>query len=108
MYSIRGFAQNHNMPLLSRLFGKKYSTDDFNPPKGATPSPTAGSFSINIDASQHIVQAVTVFRNNTAQVVRTFHDLTLKVRHSLSEGGQTRAKRSAFWSPVGRKHSRNR
>ena len=77
------------MPLLSRLFGKKPSTGEFDLPKGATPSPTVGSFTITIDASQHIVQAVTVFRNNTAQVVRTFHDLTLKVRHSSSASGQT-------------------
>ncbi|KAF9648650.1 hypothetical protein BDM02DRAFT_3096089 [Thelephora ganbajun] len=37
-----------------------------------------GSLTISIDASQHIVQSVTVFRNDTAQVARTFHDLKLK------------------------------
>jgi len=75
------------MPLLSRLLEKLNSTGT-----GATkpfrlsavPTIPDESLTITIDASQHIVQAVTVFRNNTAQVVRTFHDLKLKVRLSLS------------------------
>ena len=78
------------MSLLSRLFAKRNSTGGTRPPEVVLiPSPSAGTFTINIDASKHIVQAVTVFRNNTAQVVRTFHDLTLKVRHSLSDKGRT-------------------
>lgn len=68
------------MSLLSRLFGKPGLAGGTKPPKAATPDAAAGSFTITIDASQHIIQAVTVFRNDTAQVVRTFHDLTLKVR----------------------------
>ena len=73
-------SQNHDMPFLSRLFGKRASTEETRPPKVATPNEPGGSFTITIDASQHIVQTVTVFRNNTAQVVRTFQDLKLKVR----------------------------
>lgn len=71
------------MSLLSRLFGKRHSFGGTKTPEVATPDAPDGSLTITIDASQHIVQAVTVFRNNTAQVVRTFNDLTLKVRVSL-------------------------
>ena len=87
------------MSLLSRLLGKRNLTGGTKLPEAATPDAPDGSFTITIDASQHIVQAVTVFRNNTAQVVRTFHDLTLKVRRSFSENRRTRANRTAFWPP---------
>jgi hypothetical protein len=73
------------MSLLSRLFGKRLSIGGAKPPEAATPDAPGGSLTITIDASQHIVQAVTVFRNNTAQVVRTFNDLTLKVRLPSTE-----------------------
>jgi hypothetical protein len=77
------------MPLLSRLFGKRHSFGGTKTPEVATPDAPDGSLTITIDASQHIVQAVTVFRNNTAQVVRTFNDLTLKVRvSSLFQPGE--------------------
>jgi hypothetical protein len=68
------------MSLLSRLLEKTSSIVGGKPPKAPAPTLPEESLSITIDASQHIVQAVTVFRNNTAQVVRTFHDLKLKVR----------------------------
>lgn len=68
------------MSLLSRLLEKTSSIVGGKPPKVPAPTLPEESQSIAIDASQHIVQAVTVFRNNTAQVVRTFHDLKLKVR----------------------------
>jgi len=92
------------MPLLSRLLEKLNTTGGTNPPKVAIPDAPGGSF-ITIDASQHIVQAVTVFRNNTAQVVRTFHDLKLKVRPSSSEGRQAGTKLGVFWPLGRRKHS---
>ena len=85
------------MSLLSRLLGKRNSIGGAKLPEAATPDAPGGAFTITIDASQHIVQAVTVFRNNTAQVVRTFHDLTLKVRRSSSENRQTRTNNAAFW-----------
>ena len=73
------------MPLLSRLLEKLNPAGGLKPSKPVTaPSISDDSLTITIDASQHIVQAVTVFRNNTAQVVRTFHDLKLKVRLSPS------------------------
>lgn len=79
------------MPLLSRLLERLNSTGGTNPFRlSAVPTIPEESLTITIDASQHIVQAVTVFRNNTAQVVRTFHDLKLKVRslfeHEASSG----------------------
>jgi len=94
------------MPLLSRLLERLNSAGGTNPPKDATPDAPGGSF-ITIDASQHIVQAVTVFRNNTAQVLRTFHDLKLKVRPSSTEGRQANAELGVFWPPGRRKHRRD-
>jgi hypothetical protein len=79
------------MPLLSRLLEKLNPPGGPKPSRASTviaPSVSDESLTITIDASQHIVQAVTVFRNNTAQVVRTFHDLRLKVRLSSSEKRQ--------------------
>ena len=89
------------MLRLSRLFAKRISTDGAQFPKPATPdAPSGGSFTITIDASQHIVQSVTVFRNSTAQVVRTFQDLTLKVRLSCERSKhQARANHDMFWLP---------
>lgn len=66
------------MSLLSRLLGKLSPVEEPKPPK-ALPEVPSGPVTITIDASQHIVEAVTLFRNDTAQVVRTFHDLKLKV-----------------------------
>jgi len=85
------------MSLLSRLFAKHNLTGGTKLPEPATPDAPGGSFTFTIDASQHIVQAVTVFRNNTAQVVRTFHDLALKVRRSSGENRRAGANRTAFW-----------
>ena len=85
------------MSLLSRLLGKRNSTAGTKLSEPATPDAPGDSFTVTIDASQHIVQAVTVFRNNTAQVVRTFHDLTLKVRRSSSDNRQPKAN-PVFWS----------
>lgn len=92
---------SHDMSLLSRLLEKTSSLVGPKPPKVAPPTVPDDSLPITIDASQHIVQAVTVFRNNTAQVVRTFHDLRLKVRLSLGARSVDRAlnlQRSVFQS----------
>lgn len=67
------------MSLLSRLRGVSILSGSTKSAEVTTPSASGDPSIITIDASQHIVQAVTVFRNNTAQVVRTFHDLKLKV-----------------------------
>jgi len=93
------------MSLLSRLLGKRNSIGGAKLPEAATPDAPGGAFTITIDASQHIVQAVTVFRNNTAQVVRTFHDLTLKVRRSSSENRHARTNLLSSGLLVWRKHS---
>jgi len=86
------------MSLLSRLLGKRNSIGGAKLPEPATSDAPGGGSTITIDASQHIVQAVTVFRNNTAQVVRTFHDLTLKVRRFSSENRRARTNCTVFWS----------
>ena len=67
------------MSLLSRLLEKFNLNEDSNPPQAAPPEVPNGPLTIIIDASQHIVESVTLFRNDTAQVVRSFHDLKLKV-----------------------------
>ena len=78
------------MSLLSRLLRLSVSTDGTKAPEVTPPSVSNDPAPITIDASQHIVQTVTVFRNNTAQVVRAFHDLKLKVgfllEHEASAG----------------------
>ena len=77
------------MSLLSRLLGKLNPTEEPKPPpKVAPPEAPSGPLIITIDASKHIVEAVTLFRNDTAQVVRTFHDLKLKVGPSPSQKSQ--------------------
>ena len=67
------------MSLLSRLLGKLSPIEEQKSPNPTPPEPPSGPVIVTIDASQHIVEAVTLFRNDTAQVVRTFHDLKLKV-----------------------------
>jgi hypothetical protein len=68
------------MSRLSRLLVRLNLTEEAKPPNAAQPEAPSGPVTIAIDASQHIVESVTLFRNDTAQVVRTFHDLKLKVR----------------------------
>lgn len=67
------------MSRLSRLLARLTLTEETKPLKAAPPESPSGPLTIAIDASQHIVESVTLFRNDTAQVVRTFHDLKLKV-----------------------------
>lgn len=74
------FHKSHDMSLLSRLLEKLNLNEEPKPPKVDQPESPSGPMTISIDASQHIVEAVTLFRNHHAQVVRTFHDLKLKVR----------------------------
>ena len=67
------------MSRLSRLLAKLNLAEETKPPKAAPPETPSGPLTITINASRHIVEAVTLFRNDTAQVVRTFQDLKLKV-----------------------------
>lgn len=85
---VHGVFTDHDMSLLSRLVEKLDLTGGLKSFKAPASTEQNESLTITIDASQHIVQAVTVFRNNTAQVVRTFNDLKLKVRLSLGEGAR--------------------
>jgi hypothetical protein len=72
------------MSLLSRLLEKITPNENPKPPQVVPPETPSGPLTMTIDASKHIVESVTLFRNDTAQVVRTFHDLKLKVAFFFS------------------------
>ena len=92
------------MSRLSRLLEKLNVANETPAPRPPPPDVPTGPMTIVIDASRHIVESVTLFRNCTAQVVRTFQDLKLRVRIVLSKG---RCTLNAFCSPVRGKYRRN-
>ena len=97
------------MSRLSRLLTKLNLHEETKSSKTAQPEAPSGPLTINIDASKHIVESVTLFRNDTAQVVRAFLDLKLKV--GLAPSPPFNKKYwilNDFWLPAWRKYGCDR